>query len=73
MFEHPNAITTRPTIHTDFRTMERIYVIETDLVLSPEAQGYDQRKADEFMKAVQSYHEAHPSYDLIKIICKDSA
>ncbi|HXF54042.1 MAG TPA: hypothetical protein VNK52_07950 [Hyphomicrobiaceae bacterium] len=51
MLEHPNVLSTRPTVRWERDRQAIVYVIETDLAVSPEDPGYDQTALDNIAEA----------------------
>jgi|GEM_PF-4697831 len=51
MLEHPNVLSTRPAVRWDHGRQVIIYVIETDLAVSPEDPGYDEKALDSIAEA----------------------
>ena len=68
MLDHPNAITTWPTVRLDGRALETVYVIETDLALSQDDPAFDVAKFNSLVKAARAYLVAHPNYDRVELV-----
>jgi hypothetical protein len=66
-FKHPHALTCWPTVRLDHKTLEMVYVIETDLAITPEASDYDERAFADFVEAARTYLKENPHYDSVRI------
>jgi hypothetical protein len=67
MFKHPHAVMCWPTVRVDRNTLEMVYVIETDLAITPDAPDYDERAFADFVAAVRIYLNENPHYDSVRI------
>ena len=67
MFEHPHALTCWPTVRVDRTTLGTVYVIETDLAVSPDDPDYDEEAFTEFVEAIRAYLAANLHYDSARV------
>lgn len=67
MFEHPHALTCWPTVRVDRNTLGTVYVIETDLAVSPDDPDYDEEAFTEFVEAIRAYLAANLHYDSARV------
>jgi hypothetical protein len=47
--------------------METVYVIETDLAVTPDDSNYNEEAFSGFIEAVRAYLEANPHYDCARL------
>jgi hypothetical protein len=67
MFEHPHALTCWPTVRVDRNTLEMVYVIETDLAISPDDPDYDEGAFTGFVEAIRGYLAANLHYNSAQV------
>jgi hypothetical protein len=67
VFEHPHALACWPTVQLDRNRMETVYVIETDLAVTPDDSNYNEEAFSGFIEAVRAYLEANPHYDCARL------
>jgi hypothetical protein len=67
MFKHPHALTCWPTVRVDHNTLEMVYVIETDLAITPDAPDYDERAFADFVEAMRTFLAENPHYESVRL------
>jgi hypothetical protein len=51
----------------DAKGLETIYVVETDLALTPEDPEFDRKAFDDFVKVLRDYLVSHPHFTSVRL------
>ena len=66
MLEHPNVLSTRPTVRWEHGRKVWVYVIETDLAVTPEDPAFDGAAFNSLAEAALAHLANRPHFDGIR-------
>ena len=66
--DHPNVRSCWTKVRLDPSALETVFMIETDLALSPDDPAYDHDAFSGFMESIRAYLVDHPNYDRAEVL-----